>query len=1268
MLVIGSSFFILPYILFASMAGWLADRFSKRKVIVWCKVAEILIMSAGVAAVSLIGAPKPSEGIDSMFYLLLGVVFLMGTQSALFAPSKMGTIPELLNEETISKGNGYFNLVTLTATIIGMVGGGWLSDVTSRGQGNLWIAALVLIGLAVVGTLASFLTRSLGAANPSAIFPYTLIGETIRDLIRLLRTKNLVWFAVGVAFFWAIAAFVQLNIDAFAEESGSLAESDRNPLLVAVTIGIALGSVIAGYLSVGRIELGLVPIGSIGIIFFSLLLSMAPENFITGNPLAPKMMIACLFLFGLGAFAGIYNVPLEAWIQHKSPIETRGSILAATNCLAFGGVLLMFGVLNIMRYPTYQGSLSELDPSVTAASLSDDDRQRLDQMKTDYGAQLKSALNSTANPTTDDPASTGGVRGLAIRSSTDPYRDSDPEFRKVAITELTYLDASIRREADQVLPFSNYVSEWTGPRQGISAASILNAATGNGNQLDRESAALVKKATWQAGKQPLMSSRQIFFAIALISLPVLAFGIYKLALPTTRLLFWLLFKTLYRAKVTGLENIPAESGAVIIANHSSWLDGAIMLVMVPRIPKTIAWAGNFSHWTMKKLASFCGVILISGGPKSIKKCLDEAKELLKQGELIGIFPEGGISPSGQIREFKPGLSKLIDPQNPVPIIPAYFAETYGSLYSYSKGKAFFKSPDQVRRPLSVHFGKPIEKFSSMLELQQTMQRLSADSVHQYAGKFVCPAAAFIRSAKSRKFKSKVADSTHQEEKGGSLLLRSLVLRRLLRKHVLGQNETTVGVLVPPSVGGAIVNMALSLDRRVVVNLNYTLSEDLINFCIKKAGITHVLTSRKVMEKFDFKLDCEVVYLDDLREKLTTGDKLVSALQSYLVPANLLIRNLKLNTVQPDDLKTIVFTSGSTGVPKGVMLTQRNIASNVQAINQVAAFNPQDTLIGVLPLFHSLGYTAMLWAPMICNVRVAYHFNPLDAKIVGKLVEKYQGTVLIATPTFLRSYTRRCTPEQLKSLNAVVTGAERLPVELADEFEQKFGVRPVEGYGTTELSPLAAVNIPPSRQLGSRHQPDDKEGTVGRPVANVAAKITDLDTGEELGANQPGMLWIKGPNVMKGYLDMPRETAEVLVDGWYKTGDVAFVDSEGFIKITGRMSRFSKIGGEMVPHLKIEEILSALLDQTPNDDSDDPLSVAVTAVTDDKKGERLIVLYTETPHSPNTMMEALKSAGLPNIFIPSADSFFKVDQLPILGTGKIDLKGIKDQAERLTAKS
>ncbi len=753
--------------------------------------------------------------------------------------------------------------------------------------------------------------------------------------------------------------------------------------------------------------------------------------------------------------------------------------------------------------------------------------------------------------------------------------------------------------------------------------------------------------------------------ISLATILVVAYTAYKLPQQLLRWIFQTMFFLLYRVRVRGLENIPKEGPAVLVGNHSSWLDGAIILTYIPRRLRSIAWAGNFKSWFLKGFARFCGVILITGGPKSIVRSLNEAAEALNDGQMVALFPEGGITRTGQVRTFREGLMKVLAKvDRPVPVIPFYIDELWGSVFSYSGRRAIYKLPNSFRRPISFHIGKPMDAKPTMHEMRLAVQRVGAECVEHHVGKFRPVTSATIRQCKRSRFREKIGDSTGQKETGGSLLTRALVLRRLLKKNVLAADETNVGVLIPPSNGGVIVNVALSLDRRVAVNLNYSLSEELINFCIKEAGIKHVLTSKKVMSKFNFNLDCEVFFLEDLKDKVSTTDKVMSAFAAYVTPAFILNWSLGLSKTKPHDLFTIIFTSGSTGVPKGVMLSHRNVATNVAAIDQAASFTSKDAMIGVLPFFHSFGYTATLWAPMASVIRGAYHFSPLDPKQVGKLVERYQGTTLVATPTFLRSYLRRCSEEQFKSLDIVITGAERLPPELAAQFVEKFGVLPVEGYGATETSPLVSINIPDSRKF-DKFQIDRKEGTVGRTAANIATKVTDLDSGKELGAGQAGMLWIKGPNVMLGYLNRKDLTDEVIVDGWYKTGDVALVDEDGFIKITGRISRFSKIGGEMVPHVKIEEILTELCDLTPNDDdANDQPNVAVTAVSDVKKGERLIVLHTKIPVAVDDLRKGLSDAGLPNIYIPSADSFRQVDELPLLGSGKIDLKGIKKMAEEL----
>jgi acyl-[acyl-carrier-protein]-phospholipid O-acyltransferase/long-chain-fatty-acid--[acyl-carrier-protein] ligase len=312
---------------------------------------------------------------------------------------------------------------------------------------------------------------------------------------------------------------------------------------------------------------------------------------------------------------------------------------------------------------------------------------------------------------------------------------------------------------------------------------------------------------------------------------------------------------------------------------------------------------------------------------------------------------------------------------------------------------------------------------------------------------------------------------------------------------------------------------------------------------------------------------------------------------------------------------------------------------------------------VLPFFHSFGFTVTLWSVLGLDVQGVYHYNPLDAKVIGKLCQEHHVTVLMTTATFLRTYLRRCQREEFATVDVVVAGAEKLPRELANVFEEKMGVRPVEGYGTTELSPLVSVNIPPSRAPRNGDNLGLKEGSVGRPVPGVSAKVIHAETGEDLGVDQPGLLLIKGPNVMQGYLNQPELTAEVIRDGWYVTGDVAFIDAEGFIHITGRKSRFSKIGGEMVPHIRIEEALQQIL--SPDEQK---LTVAVTALPDERKGERLIVLHTALDKSPEQIVKELSAAGLPNLWIPAADAFYQVNEIPVLGTGKLDLQAVKQLAQ------
>jgi len=495
-----------------------------------------------------------------------------------------------------------------------------------------------------------------------------------------------------------------------------------------------------------------------------------------------------------------------------------------------------------------------------------------------------------------------------------------------------------------------------------------------------------------------------------------------------------------------------------------------------------------------------------------------------------------------------------------------------------------------------------------------------------------------------------------------------IARRL--KNQIGR-EPMVGMLLPPSVGGSLTNYALMLLGRVPVNLNYTSSSEILAACASQCRLDVVITSKAFVERFpNLAIPGRTLFLEDTLSAPRKGEKLAAIGLAWFTPGAVLRKVLNGGPTNSnpeigadskakatvDSLATIIFSSGSTGDPKGVMLTHFNITSNIQQVSQVFMLGRRDKILGILPFFHSFGFMAALWLPAVNGIGVVYHPNPLDAQVIGELVKRYKVTFMVATPTFLQAYMRRCSAESFGSLQYVLVGAEKLPERLAQAFEDTFGIRPLEGYGCTECSPVVTVNGRDFRAPGFR-QVGAKRGKIGHPLPGVTVKVVDIDTGKPLALGNAGMLLVKGPNVMRGYLGKPEKTAEVLNNGWYTTGDVAMVDEDGFLTITDRLSRFSKIGGEMVPHIRIEEMLHDLAGSTEQ-------VFAVTSLPDEKKGERIAVLTTLSSENFIPVLEKLSKCDLPALWKPKANLFFHTEKLPMLGTGKTDLRGVRQLASSL----
>jgi acyl-[acyl-carrier-protein]-phospholipid O-acyltransferase/long-chain-fatty-acid--[acyl-carrier-protein] ligase len=717
-----------------------------------------------------------------------------------------------------------------------------------------------------------------------------------------------------------------------------------------------------------------------------------------------------------------------------------------------------------------------------------------------------------------------------------------------------------------------------------------------------------------------------------------------------------------------------------VCNHVSLLDGFLLYFACPRNIRYVAYAATVPR-IFECVARKTGLIkIVPGKPKNVIAAIRAAREALQNGEVVGVFAEGGITRNGQMRGFEQGFMSMLKgvttpDGKPVPVIPCHIGGLHESLYGYKYGEPPIKfRPHRLLTDVMIAFGKPMFDVKYPLQVQLAVQELGVDTHREHnKRRMMIPVRKLIRTCKKRGRKLMFADSTGVELTGYRFLTAALALRSLLKKYVIGsrQDEPHVGVLTPMSVGGCLLNTAFAMDRRITINLNFTFGVEGINHCIQEAGIKHILTSKRVLERFpDFKtqLNAELIVTEDLLKKVTPAMKIGYLLASILLPARLIDASLGLLSKGIcDELNTIIYTSGSTGRPKGVMLSNDNVAEVARGFVGAQRLNEKDIILGFLPFFHAFGLMGNFWLSVLSGAAGVFHFSPLEPKKVGEMARKYPVTFMPSTPTFLRSFYRHCPKEDFAHLRAIVCGAEKFPVDLIDAWHEKFGIRPTEGFGATELSPVMATCVPESRYTDNFHL-YRKDGSIGRALCNLVVKIVDLDTGADLPPNEIGMIVAKGPTVMMGYYKQPEKTAEVLKNGWYSTGDVGKIDEDGFIWVTGRESRMSKIGGEMVPHIHIEEEIVKILSASRETDSEsnEPLA-AVTALPHPTRGEQIIVLYRESSLTPAELIERMVAAGLPRIWIPHVDGFIKVDSIPLLGTGKLDLAAVKRTAkERRTS--
>jgi len=1076
-LALAGALFVLPYLLFSGYAGWIADAFNKRTVLIVSKSFEIVAMLAAFAALS-------SGNLEFM----LAVIFLTAMQAAFFSPAHYGILPELLPEKELSRANGLDELCMFLAIILGTTGG---AAIYGLWQDQVELIALVLVAIATVGTVASLGIGRVStptASRPFVLFPW---GEVVKGVGRLAGDRALRLTVLGISYFWFLGALLQLGVILFGKQALGLDDARAGLLQGAIAVGVGIGSAVAGRLSGDKVELGLVPIGSVGIGVSALLLAWSPPSF--------GLALASLILLGFAG--GLFVVPLNANLQLRAPADERGRLIGTTNFLNMFGVLFASGAL------------------------------------------------------------------------------------------------------------------W-----------LFSDALG-------------------------LAADEMVLAIGLVTFVVTVYVLWLLSDFVIRFSLWLLTHSIYRIRLVGAENLPRRGPALLVCNHVSFVDGLLVGACLQRFIRFLVYRVYYEmpglHWVLRRMHA----IPVGENPKLITAALAKAREELRSGHVVCIFAEGALSSrTGNPLPFRCGVEKILEGID-VPVIPVHLDRIWGSIFSFKNGRFIWKWPERLPLPVTVSFGQPLPATATAWQMRQAILELGSDAFRHRRTAADLLHLRFLQTAKRHWHKQCIADSTGARLSYWRTLVGSLALAAWFRRE--RPADKMLGIMLPASVAGVLVNLAALFAGKVPVNLNFTAGPEAIESALAQCGIETIVTARRFVEKAKLPQRPEMVFIEDIASTIPPLRKIALAAVCYLLPSRLVARVLGLRSAQPDDVATVLFSSGSTGVPKGVLLSHHNLLSNVEAVAQILWIAPTDKIVGVLPFFHAFGLTGTIWVPLLSGIGAVYHANPLDAKTIGKLVAEHRATVLISTPTFCQSYLRSCEPAQLATIRHAVLGAERLPAPLADAFREKFGVTLMEGYGATEMGPVVAVNTADIAHRTVR-QTGHKPGTVGHPIPGVVAKVVDIDTGEELPPDREGLLLVKGPGRMLGYLGNPEKTAEVLRDGWYVTGDIATLDEDGFIRITDRLARFSKIGGEMVPHAKVEELLGGL----PGVES-----CAVTAVPDAQKGERLVAFYTSNiAAAPADLWQALSASALPRLWLPKAQNLYRVESLPLLATGKIDLRRVKQLAQ------
>ena len=708
----------------------------------------------------------------------------------------------------------------------------------------------------------------------------------------------------------------------------------------------------------------------------------------------------------------------------------------------------------------------------------------------------------------------------------------------------------------------------------------------------------------------------------------------------------LLVRCFYRVTALGLENLP-QGGFLLLPNHITWVDALVLQLACSRPIRYVIDEEHYHKPILHPILRTLGCVPIN--TRNSRSAIRAAAEKIAEGEIVCLFPEGQLERTGSLLRLQRGYELIARHAN-AQVVPVWLDQLWGSIFSFQGGRFFTKFPKRIPYPVTIAFGEPVNaEAANVATVREELLKLGESCFSRRPSLDRHLAEECVRGLKRRPFATAVIDGTdHSELSRSKLLGAAAAFSRYLRKEF---SDKRIAIVLPASKGSMLANLAVTLANKVPVDLNFTVGRAANQSCCRRANLRVAVSATPFMERLkDFPWPQKILKLDELLPPMKR-QIIFWWIIALLVPARLLLRLLQIPKEGGHAEAVLLFTSGTTGDPKGVVVSHRNVVGNVSQFRQLLDARKTDAILGSLPFFHTFGSTVTLWYPLIEGVRIVTFPNPLDAAKCAALIEQYGLTFLLATPTFLRLYLRKAEPEQLRSLRLIIVGAEKLPLDLASHFEQRFQKKVFEGYGLTETAPVVSVNLPEPTPSAA---PTSRLGSVGRLAPGIAAEIREPETKRKLSLFETGMLWLRGPNIFEGYLHDPKRTVEVLHDGWLKTGDIARFDEDGFLYIEGRVSRFSKIGGEMVPHEAIEQKIVDLLDLSGRDER----PIAVVGVQDEAKGEALVLL-SAVDIDLAELRKKLQDTGVPNLWIPK--HIQRIEAIPVLASGKLDLKKCQQRA-------